>query len=311
MQKILFITRGENIDYENDAVFHGLCSLADTEAAILNENSYDFMFKDLCSEAGLRSLYGKGFSLANRLPVGKKCVHSRAEALKNIRNKNYDFVIYGSIFRCDELLNDVIKYYPREKIIFIDGEDEDFHFRLTRGCRYRFFQERKALRYARMGLYYKRELLPRFRNIFRPVFFAVPEELIVEKVPEDKSRRLAFIIPGKAETYIYEDEESYYRGYQESVFGLTCKKAGWDCLRHYEILANGCIPYFPDIADLPPDTMTFFPKALVRYGNMLYEKEASDEECADLSRRLLLHTKKFLTTKFLAEYLLLSAENRI
>ena len=105
-------------------------------------------------------------------------------------------------------------------------------------------------------------------------------------------RKILFITRG--ENLDYENDESYYRGYQESVFGLTCKKAGWDCLRHYEILANGCIPYFPDIADLPPDTITFFSKALVRYGNMLYEKEASDDECADLSRRLLLHRFKLL-----------------
>lgn len=308
MRRLLFVTCGENLDYENDSVFHGLCSLPDTEVAILNETSFDYMFKGLRSDKQLRNLYGKGFTLTNRVPVDKKCVHSRNEALKNIRSNYYDFVIYGSIFRCDELLNDVVKHYPKEKIIFIDGEDEDFHFRLTRGCRYRFFQERKALSYAEIGLYYKRELLPRYRNIFHPISFAVPEELIVEKMPENKTRRLAFIIPGKLDTYIYKDEESYYNGYREAVFGMTCKKGGWDCLRHYEILANGCIPYFPDIADLPPDTMTIFPKALIRYGNMLYETEAAAEECADLSRILLGYTKKFLTTKFLAEYLLTSAE---
>ena len=269
-RKLLFVTCGENLDYQNDSVFHGLCSLPDTEVAILNENSYDYMFKGLRSEAQLRSLYGKGFTLANRVPVDRKCVHSRDEVLNNLRSNYYDF-------------------------------------RLTRGCRYRFFQERKALRYAEMGLYYKRELLPQFRNIFRPISFAIPDELIVEKVPENKTRRLAFIVPGKLETYIYKDEESYYKGYQEAIFGVTCKKCGWDCLRHYEILANGCIPYFPDIADLPPDTMTFFPKVLVRYGNMLYETKASDEECLELNRRLLEHTRKFLTTRFLAEYLLLSA----
>lgn len=308
--KLLFITPGGNLDYTNDSVFHGLCSLPETEVAILNENNFDYMFKDLYSEAQRRALYGKGFTIANRVPVEKKCVHSREEALKNLCSHYYDFVIYGSIFRCDELLNDVVKHYPKEKIIFIDGEDEDFHFRLTRGCRYRFFQERRALRYADMGFYYKRELLPRFRKFFRPVSFAIPEELVVEKVPEKKTRRLAFIIPEKRETYIYNDEESYYKGYQEAVFGMTCKKCGWDCMRHYEILANGCIPYFPDIADMPPDTMTFFPKALVRYGNLLYEKEGPEEECQELSRRLLEHTRKFLTTRFLAKYLLLSAAVR-
>ncbi len=308
MRRILFITRGGDLDYENDCCFHGVCSLPETEVCILNENNYDFMFKGLWSEEKRRTLYGKGFTITNLIPPEKKHFHSREEALENIRHSRYDHVIYGSIFRCSDLWEDVIKFYPRNRILIIDGEDEDFHFRLTRGARYRFFQERKALYYAKHGTYYKRELLPQFRDVFRPVSFGIPEEVIVDRLPENKERRLAFIIPGKVETYIYKDEKSYYGGYQKSVFGMTCKKCGWDCLRHYEILANGCIPYFPDIAECPPDTMVFFPKALVRYGNLLYEKGASDGECEELNRRLLEYTRKFLTTKFMAEYLLSSAD---
>ena len=52
------------------------------------------------------------------------------------------------------------------------------------------------------------------------------------------------LIPGKLDTYIYEKERDYYDMYFNSLFALTYKKAGWDCLRHYEILANGCILYF-------------------------------------------------------------------
>ena len=31
-----------------------------------------------------------------------------------------------------------------------------------------------------------------------------------------------------------------------SWFGLTCKKGGWDCLRHYEIIAAGALLLFKD-----------------------------------------------------------------
>ena len=85
-RKLLFVTCGGNLDYENDSVFHGLCTLPETEVAILNENSFDYMFKGLRTEEQLRSLYGKGFTLANRIPVDKKCVHSREEALNNLRS---------------------------------------------------------------------------------------------------------------------------------------------------------------------------------------------------------------------------------
>ena len=37
-------------------------------------------------------------------------------------------------------------------------------------------------------------------------------------------------------------------------------KGGWDCLRHYEILMNGCIPLFLDIKNCPKDTISTLPK---------------------------------------------------
>jgi len=42
----------------------------------------------------------------------------------------------------------------------------------------------------------------------------------------------------------YKNEKDYYQSYQNSIFALSYKKAGWDSLRHYEILMNGCIPLF-------------------------------------------------------------------
>lgn len=41
-------------------------------------------------------------------------------------------------------------------------------------------------------------------------------------------------------TYIFENEEEYYNDYKKSLFAITRKKGGWDCMRHYEILACGC-----------------------------------------------------------------------
>lgn len=38
---------------------------------------------------------------------------------------------------------------------------------------------------------------------------------------------------------------------------------GWDCMRHYEILACGCVPFFTNIEICPKDTMVRFPKDLM------------------------------------------------
>src|SRR5688572_9949738 len=84
-----------------------------------------------------------------------------------------------------------------------------------------------------------------------PIGFAISETKFVSDVPI-KDKDFASIIPGDLKTYIYTEESAYYKDYQRSYFAITCKKGGWDCMRHYEILANGCIPYFIDIDKCNP-----------------------------------------------------------
>ena len=48
-----------------------------------------------------------------------------------------------------------------------------------------------------------------------------------------------------------------------SYFCVTYKKGGWDALRHYEVIAAGCMPFMPDIDYAPIYTMYHFPKQLV------------------------------------------------
>lgn len=104
-----------------------------------------------------------------------------------------------------------------------------------------------------------------------PILFSIPSNKIVIEVPI-KKKFLSNLIPGDGSTYIYTLEESYYNEYKQSLFATTFKKAGWDCMRHYEILANGCIPYFPNIELCPEYTLYLFPKDLIIKGNNLYNK---------------------------------------
>ena len=144
-----------------------------------------------------------------------------------------------------------------------------------------------------------------------PISFSMPPEKIVEKIPE-KTRIVAHIIPGNLSTYIYDSEESYYQGYKESFFGITMKKAGWDCMRHYEILANGCIPYFVDLENIPENTMTHFPKDIIAETNKIFldimEKKTMDEadiqKCNYYIEKLLNYTRTHLTTTAMVKYIL-------
>ncbi len=145
----------------------------------------------------------------------------------------------------------------------------------------------------------------------QPVQFSISETKVVKSVP-NKTRDFAYIVPGKLETYIYDNEEDYYKGYQESYFAVTCKKAGWDCLRHYEILANGCIPYFIDIDQCPEKTLAYFPKDLVREAMQLEgvsylhidHSKFNKKRYYEILEQLLEYTRNYLTSRKMAEHVL-------
>jgi hypothetical protein len=144
-----------------------------------------------------------------------------------------------------------------------------------------------------------------------PINFSIPSEKICEDYIE-KTKILSNIIPGDLSTYIYNSEEEYYEEYKKSYFAITKKKAGWDCMRHYEILANGCIPVFIDIEKCPKKTMTMLPKELLIEGKNLYNNlknktvlnEEEKKEYNKLRMKLLEHTKKKLTTDKIASYII-------
>lgn len=141
-----------------------------------------------------------------------------------------------------------------------------------------------------------------------PITFSIPEEKIIQVFPK-KTKLLSSLIPGILKTYIYNTEKEYYLEYQSSYFAMTTKKAGWDCMRHYEILANGCLPYFPEIEKCPLFTMVMIPKHLFFRSNELYEKMKISivenlREYSELWREMIDYLKEHLTTRKIAGYIL-------
>lgn len=162
---------------------------------------------------------------------------------KKIKTQFFDLVIYGCSYRTKPMLSLVLRHYPKNKIVFIDGDDAST------------IEKELVFR----GMYFKRELLQTTHGVF-PIAFAAPESIIVPEVPPSKTRLFSVCDPRDRSTYIYKDEKSYYHGYQEALFGVTTKKGGWDALRHYEILANGCVPDFHNIENCPLLTCWNLPK---------------------------------------------------
>lgn len=147
-----------------------------------------------------------------------------------------------------------------------------------------------------------------------PIQFSIPQTKIVKRIPK-KDKDFASIVPDFPGTYISDKEEDYYKEYQRSYFAVTSREGGWDGLRHYEILANGCIPYFTDLERCPTRTMTRLPKDLileamnlegVHEGYIDHEK-FNKERYYEILQQLLEYTREQLTTKSMAEYALKTA----
>ena len=81
------------------------------------------------------------------------------------------------------------------------------------------------------------------------------------------------------------------------------KKAGWDCMRHYEILGNYCIPYFVGLEDCPKNTLANLPKELLLEAKDL-AGNFDEQKYFIILNELFDYTKNNLTTKNLANYIL-------
>lgn len=288
--KILFISSAQQPDYLCDALYHGLKTVygQDVEAA----NDMWYMYTSLLADEQ-EHLYGKGFSLYGLLSPEIKNVPSINSLINRIREGYYTYIIYGSVQQCKLFLDIVVENYSSDKIIFIDGED-----------RTTIIKELTT-----KGYYFKRELINSTLTIY-PIGFAIPAEKIIKTVPS-KNRDWAINYPGKLNTYIHKTEDSYYSDYQISKFAATFKKEGWDCLRHYEILANGCLPYFKDLHDCPDKTLTNLPKDLLLKVKAKIESGIpfSNEEYNEIVNSLLEFTAQNLTTEALVDYVFKVVKN--
>lgn len=253
-------------DYLCDTVFHGLRSLLG-EDVVDTHRLWHLYEKDLNEEPEkFKKLWGKGFTTYGLLP---DLDIDRSDILNKIKNKYYDCIICPvhhsqtqAINANDENVNKMIdgllQTYPKNKLIIIDGWDRK-HINTD---------------ISKKVTYFKRELAEDLSIHASPISFSIPEEKICE--PMDKSFDFAPLVPAYGhfddphmKSYIYDDEAEYYKDYQKSSFAYTCKKGkedsldeGWDCMRHYEILACGCVPFFTDIEICPRTTLTNFPKHL-------------------------------------------------
>lgn len=138
-----------------------------------------------------------------------------------------------------------------------------------------------------------------------PFSYSIPDEFIVSALPE-KTKLMSFVAPGEKYSFGLGEQDLYYNEYRTSRFAVTRKKGGWDCMRHYEILANGCIPIFEDLEACPVFTMTTFPKELVLKANheLLPWNDSYIPKYNEIVEQLLDHCRKHCSVSSRADHFL-------
>jgi hypothetical protein len=284
--RVLFISAGgPTQDYLRDCAFHGLRTLLGPD--VVDVGRLDSMYLG----ADRSAMYGRGFTLYGLLP---DLPIDRTDILPKIRCRHFDAVIYGSIHRDQSFLREVTSMYPPDRVAYLDGEDHPGYLR------------------GLSGQYFKRELHTPQPGVL-PIQFAIPAERILPSPPA-KSRLMAPMDPLDASTYVYTDESTYFGQYASAYYAATMKKAGWDCLRHYEIMSQWCLPYFRSFEACPPTIAKFLPRAELDLIKHLVEffyppfagtgetilRTAWEELIPSMNAVLLSH----LTTEALAKYIL-------
>jgi len=285
--KILFITfqkkDDENqpnfyrfTDYLGDLTLHGFRELYGED--VIDYPGSWHLYKDEAEKRKINKdiIWGRGFTYTNIL---NNFDNINREDIKNkIKSNYFELIVYGSIRRSDLFLD--IAVNSKSKIIFIDGHDDTYI-------------EKKFLKH---GLYFKREYIETTKNV-ESINFSVPKSKILKSIDIKPIHLVAPLIPGKSKTYIYKNEEDYYKMYQKSIFGITYKKTGWDCMRHYEILMNGCLPLFLDIENCPDLTMKNLPK------KKIIEIKKNYEFILNKRNPFKIFIKRFQKKTILIEYL--------
>lgn len=167
-----------------------------------------------------------------------------------------------------------------------------------------------------------------------PISYGIPKQFILQyknrsELIQLKTQITSQILPSTSPTTKpstkkkfgnkkFTNQTLYYQEYSKSYYCIDHKKGGWDSLRHWEIIASGCMPYFIDLEYCPEYTLYHLPKQLLIEARELPGVTFNCEEFKveidfkifpkeryfDLLEKLLAHARKYLTTEAMAKYVL-------
>lgn len=291
--KILFLTPPEE-DYLAVTLFHGLRSRFGEH--VVDFPKFDVVYQSYPT-AARPTVYGRGFSVFFDLPdvdIDRSAIEARWAA------GEFDLVVVADIWRQFDLFARWRSRFNPTSTVLVDGHDSPSVYPHAGRWWRKPLQFLSLPRANARFLYFKREwnersqfniwhrLLPRsmrsaipsYRGL-RRISFSFIERKIIHTEPKKTKTfprhivdpEVSGLVPGSATVYAFDSEPAYYADLQASRFGITTKRSGWDCLRHYEIAANGAVPCFRMLED-KADTCA--PHGLIPGVNCLSYRRASD-----------------------------------
>tara|TARA_Y100000310_G_C20637282_1_gene791867 strand:- start:731 stop:1636 length:906 start_codon:yes stop_codon:yes gene_type:complete len=262
--KILYVTTpgpSSQGDFQENMILHGLREIIST--GVVDYPRKKIMYNDF-SETVREEIHGRGFTLYT-VPLLDLNREQR-------KMSHLDVILYGvtDAYGVTDFpnINQLCK-----NIWYVDGHDTSDIKKTP--C-------------------FKRELFEEQKNVY-PTGFGIPDYQIRAIDLDNKDQKFQTTAPAEAffkpevmrhlvnyYTYTWEQEKEYYQDMQRSWFGLSCKKGGWDSLRHYEIMASGALLLFREY-DKKPDLCAPQNLPCFSYGSL--------EELDDLTNRLVINNK--------------------
>ena len=285
MLNILFLT-DDREDYLADSLLHGLISLGNQN--VVDYPRKDLLYASTFPEEDRESVYGNGFTLYGLLPERDV---DRSLIWQRIENDFFDLIFVGNIWRQFGVLPQLCKSINRRKkpvkLAILDGDDDQRIYLCSTARLKQYGLCPSGLSTSRQTdiYYFKRELdnrkpqswaeqlLPvnlreplracnpaRAGITFELCGFSIPETLIRDPDLTKKTKLLpehivdqevaTFFRTGRT-SYAFKSQKDYFDDLATSYYGITTKRSGWDCLRHYEIAAAGCVPCFRLLNEKP------------------------------------------------------------
>ena len=261
--RILFLTNDRE-DYLADGLLHGLRQLPGLEVVDYPRKECMYEGGRQCKVAPEFGVRGGGFSLYGVLTEPQGGI-DRSFIWQRLAAGWFDAVLIGNVWRQWGFLLQWRELFAAQPLLLLDGDDDQRLYPRS-GTRLRQFGIGTGLTNL-LELpsthMFKRELTNRSRkrglrlNV-HPLAFSIPESLISLKLPNKSQLFPSHIVDrdlsnklGASANYVFADEQSYRSDLASSRFGITTRRAGWDCLRHYEIAAAGAVICFRDLAQKP------------------------------------------------------------